>query len=62
MVCALDISNLILIASLAMDMMDQLKNKGDKINSISIGKALDRPIFLPNGSGFFLGDIALRYR
>ena len=35
MVCSLDISNLILIATLAMDMMNRLKNTGDKINSIS---------------------------
>ena len=33
-----------------------------KSTAYPIGKALDCPIFLSNGSGVFVGDIALRYR
>ena len=62
MVCSLDIHNMILIASLAMDMMNRLKNRGDKINSISNRQSMGLSDILPNGSGVFLGDIALRYR
>ena len=49
MVCALDISNLILIASLAMDMMDQLKNREDNINDMSNCPSMGLSDILPNG-------------
>ena len=39
-----------------------LKIGETKSTAYPIGKALDCPVFLPNGSGVFVGDIALRNR
>ena len=52
-VCALDISNLILIASLAMDMMNRLKNRGNKVNIISNRQDLELYNVQPNGAKVF---------
>lgn len=49
MVCSLDIRNLILIVSLAMDMTNQDQNRGYKINNMSNSQSMGLSDILPKG-------------
>lgn len=49
MLCSLDIRNLTLIVSLAMDMMNQTQNREYNINNMSNNQSMGLSDILPNG-------------